>query len=88
MHGVQNGDGYVLVQASADAEVSLLADLITRTPGVVKVERVHGPYDVIAVTHETDANSSPARAIGALDGVLRAIPLALTAADSSRGEAA
>lgn len=95
MHGtkVPNGDRYILIQARSEDEVAGLAERIARTPGVVKVERVRGPYDVVAVTHRDDAGSppsSPEEEIGRLDGVLRAIPLIVGPASvgSLNGEAA
>lgn len=96
MHRAVNNassNGYILIQTSPEDDVRELAEVITRTPGVVRVERVHGPYDVIAVTHETDGmDSSPAHEISKLDGVLRAIPLTIASpprdARSSAGEAA
>lgn len=95
MHRSEDNDGYILIQARSEDGVSQLAELITRTPGVVKVERVHGPYDVIAVTRGTNGGArvpSPVHAISRLDGVLRAIPLAIAssvgASETAAGEAA
>jgi hypothetical protein len=95
MHGAkaQNGDGYILIQARSQEEVAGLAERIARTPGVVKVERVHGPYDVVAVTHRDGGGeppSFPEQEIGRLDGVLRAIPLLVgpAAVSSMNGAAA
>jgi hypothetical protein len=99
MHGSENEheltDGYILIQAQPGNEVSALAELVTQIPGVLKAERVHGAYDVIAEVrerHEQPRVSRAAHAIRELDGVLRAIPLAtqsrLGLSAGSEGEAA
>ncbi|MGH7318403.1 MAG: hypothetical protein ACRELA_02085, partial [Candidatus Rokuibacteriota bacterium] len=74
MHRSQNGRvaGYVLIQAQPGNQVSELAELVARIPGVVKAERVHGAYDLIAeVPREHPGAPQAAEAIRRLDGVLR-----------------
>lgn len=98
MHRSENGhvpmDGYILIQAQPGDE-SALAESVAQIPGVIKVERVHGAYDVIAEVREPRGHPGAppaAHAIGELAGVLRAIPLAIASrvAPSARsdGEAA
>lgn len=72
-------DGYILIQAHAGNEVSRLVERVTQIPGVVRAESVHGAYDLIAEVRDArdPRIRSAARAIGELDGVLRAIPLGL-----------
>jgi hypothetical protein len=98
VRGSQNAnaptDGYILIQVRPGSEVSALAASVTQIPGVLKAEHVQGAYDVIATVREPNQHSlSPAeRAIGELEGVLRAIPLAagsgVATSANSDGEAA
>jgi DNA-binding Lrp family transcriptional regulator len=82
-------DGYVLIQASSGDRVPKLAEALSHTPGVVEAERVNGPYDLIARVREMsdDARLQQAvRAIGEIDGVLRAIPLLIASSASSKSD--
>jgi len=71
-------DGYILIQTQDARDGSTVADHVEQLPGVIRAERVHGAYDVIAEVHEggeQDRSTSTVTAIRQLEGVLRALPL-------------
>ena len=81
-------DGYILIQARSEGGVEDLAARVSRIPGVVRTDRVTGPFDLIAETREPSADRSDsraARAVRELDGVLRALSMPVAQA---AGEAA
>jgi DNA-binding Lrp family transcriptional regulator len=79
MHQESPVNGYVLIQARSREDIPRLADRVAGVPGVVKAQRVNGPYDLIAELSEseTEVRALPSAAIAELDGILRVIPLAL-----------
>jgi DNA-binding Lrp family transcriptional regulator len=82
MDPITNGhteiDGYILIQARSEDAVEELATRVSRIPGVVRMDRVSGPYDLIAEIRESGTELSDSRAaheVRELDGVLRALSM-------------
>lgn len=82
-----SGSGtHILIQIDSRANGSELTDRVAQIPGVTRVTRVAGPYDVVVEVGGSTDGVDPrgtAEAIRRLDGVLHAVPL--TVAPSPAG---
>jgi hypothetical protein len=64
---------YILIQTEPGTDGRLARD-VAGVPGVTRVERVAGPYDVIAEADLRGVGAEAVPRIRGLDGVLRALP--------------
>ena len=78
---------YILIQTEPGTDDRLARD-VAGVPGVTRVERVAGPYDVIAEADLRGAGLEAVPMIRGLDGVLRALPSTVVGASEMEAPAA